>query len=156
MSLLIRLPEILAVEILSQWCGLHSVGMFDSAICNSSERHHVMSILSSQQFVTKWSDQVGYSGYLSWICLREISLSELHIDDNILDGYKASHILKLTVSSPFKTKKASTSLIQFINSCPKLQSLRIQGRTNFTEDMLFNLDTKLLAQLVTFKAVYNI
>ncbi len=65
------------IPILSDWLKISSVGIFDSACCNKSDRVHLLDILSSDSF--KQSTEVKEKDCFEWILLRKIKLKNVDL-----------------------------------------------------------------------------
>lgn len=68
--MLFNLPDVLCLEVLSQWSETKSIGKFDSAICNRNLRPQFLTMLSSRR---QFHIAAGRNNvFMMWIKLRNV------------------------------------------------------------------------------------
>ncbi len=157
MSILIQLPESIALEILLEWTQLDDVAQVDKAFCNVADRFSLISLYKLEQFCivdelhhlpTHRMEQLHehnnvllethppqnhfcYVGYIYWICSRQIKVKRIDIDIDLLS--KDISVYKLeSVVIPM--------ICKHIQICPKTIRIICENVTeNFNITMLQQL-----------------
>ncbi len=75
MSTLFALPEILFVEILSNWICEKDLTGFDSACCNKKSRSEYLTVIRCTQFIVPGETIPDKQNYLRWISIRGVKMS---------------------------------------------------------------------------------
>lgn len=141
MFFLSRFPLMLIHDFLSSWLYSRYLALLDTALCSKTDREILMVAFRCR--ITIFDGNMVYlrnDSYLAWLSLREIKVSSLVFSVNSimtnrdflkkylsLNKSKVKSIFIWANDADRKLSLLNTDLIDLINSCPSLTSLRING-----------------------------
>jgi hypothetical protein len=141
------LPDVLCVEVMFKWCDVKGIGNLDSAACNSEFRSGFLTNFSGNSLSVsiKMNDC-----FMNWIMLRSVKPTSFVIYDSRVfaswkDAINWSEILEVTFLERDKRSFQTTNLLEIVNKCEKLISIKDECRVNVklnTDAMLVHLTKK--------------
>ncbi len=90
---LLNLPQVIAIEVLCEWCELKDVMQVDSAFCNKTERSELLKQFQALEFIT--AHEVNSRRVLKYLMLR--SMEVLSIGNRL----KECCLIQLTITHPW-------------------------------------------------------
>jgi hypothetical protein len=131
--MLTRLPEVLSIDILSNWCDLQTVAKVNSAFCNKVNRSDFLCLLSDPKFASTDSSYQSSMEFREWIESKGIKLQYLsceHMSSKLLTNADCSkaHEAALTVCQ-FHHNSSEDTLDAFL---PLISNQILSGLVDFT------------------------
>ncbi len=132
-TMLTRLPEVLSIDILSNWCDLQTVAKVNSAFCNKVNRSDFLCLLSDPKFASTDSSYQSSMEFREWIESKGIKLQYLsceHMSSKLLTNADCSkaHEAALTVCQ-FHHNSSEDTLDAFL---PLISNQILSGLVDFT------------------------
>ncbi len=142
LSFCFELPKILLVAILSQWCSVRQLMLFDSCVCNHDDRAQLTICFKAPAFCMA---TCGLGSEFFWIERKAIKVLALDVIDfyfanrtnQRLQKEKIESLSVLNISSVFSDQ--TDCLVEFINACSQLHTLKFNGLCLVNDRTIFGI-----------------
>jgi hypothetical protein len=146
MSSFDRFPEAISADVRAGWCELKEITKFDTACANKSSRQHLLNLYNLPYFTVEILSELSQkvNDILIWSNLRNIKISKLSMESKSLAKLFQININKSElkeikfVHGNIVERGFYTEIINFINACPRLDSLVLDKVCEIDENF-FNL-----------------
>ena len=141
----LSLPDVLCVEVMFEWCDVKGIGNLDSAVCNSEHRPGFLKNFcgNSINVSTGMNDHL-----MKWINSRSVKPTSFVVYKSCVfaswkDAIDWSEILDVTFLGRDKRPFQTTNLIEIVNKCEKLISIKLTKSKFFNGRVFSSFSDKL-------------
>lgn len=151
------LPDDLFNNVLQNWLSVVELGKIDTANCNVKSRVQLLQALSANSFTLQSNKGYTSKHVFTWIMLRKLKLVNCFLSgiiEGLLSLVDVSKIIHLDFSNfmiRYETLTAENVVVQFVNSCVGIKSLKVADENVPCENFTSFLNFKTLVFLDTIQ-----